>query len=182
MSGPCYRCVFPIPPPPETVTNCGDGGVLGAVPGILGTMQALEAIKIILEIDEVLSGRLVIFDGGRGTFRTVRLRGKRERCDVCSEKPIITRLIDYEQFCGMRASDKDFKLNILEEKERISCKEYKNMLSNPSTRHVLIDVRSANEFEICQLPNSINIPIKDVLENKISTEISTNIIENKLPS
>lgn len=175
LNGPCYRCIFPIPPPPETVTNCGDGGVIGAIPGVIGTLQALEAIKIILDVDGVLSGRLLLFDGSRATFRIVRLRGKRENCDVCSDKPIITHLIDYEQFCCMQASDKDFKLLLLNENERVTPYEYCIAQKEP---HILIDVRSQNEFEICSLPDSINVPIKDVLDDKINLRVSPNLILN----
>lgn len=171
VGGPCYRCIFPIPPPPETVTNCGDGGVLGCVPGIIGTLQALEAVKIALDMRSgVLGGRLLLFDGSRSTFRCVRLRGKRENCDVCSDKPIITRLIDYEQFCGARATDKDFHLELLEHDERIPVDELQ-MARQSGRTHVLIDVRSANEFEICHLPDSLNIPIKDIMDKRLAADM-----------
>lgn len=180
--GPCYRCIFPTPPPPETVTNCGDGGVIGAVPGVIGTLQALEAIKLVLSLDGVLSGRLLLFDGSQAAFRTVKLRGKRENCDVCSAKPTITKLIDYEQFCGMKASDKDSKLNVLENCDRITVNEY-NAIVQEKLKHLLIDVRSTNEFDICNIPNSINIPIKDILSDRIFPSIITNLKTNeKLPS
>lgn len=163
--GPCYRCIFPTPPPPDTVTNCGDGGVIGPVPGVIGTLQALETIKIILEHDGVLNGRLLLYDGIQAIFRTVKLRGKRANCDVCSEKPIITRLIDYEIFCGMRATDNNIPLTILESDERISVFDYNQLLLKNSS-HVLIDVRSSIEYEMCHLNSSINIPIKSILDMK----------------
>lgn len=164
-SGPCYRCIFPTPPPPETVTNCGDGGVIGAITGVIGTLQALEAIKMILGLNELLAGRLLLFDGTQTTFRIVKLRGKRENCNICSGTPTITQLIDYEQFCGMKASDKDTKLNVLDNSDRITVEQYNSILQD-KTDHLLIDVRSSNEFEICNIQNSINIPIKDILSNK----------------
>ena len=157
LNGPCYRCIFPKPPPPETVTNCGDGGVLGAIPGVIGVLQALEAIKVILKVDGILTGRLLLFDGVKSTFRTVRLRGKRIDCDVCSDQPKITQLIDYEQFCGTRASDKEMSLKLLTAESRISVQDYSHL---PSDSHLLIDVRSSNEFEICRLDHAINVPIK----------------------
>lgn len=158
-NGPCYRCLFPKPPPPETVTNCGDGGVIGAVTGAIGTLQALEAIKIILNMEDTLSGSLLLFDAARTTFRNVRLRGKQDSCAVCSANPTITALIDYEQFCGMKASDKDTKLNILPLEQRITVEELQQIRAN-KLEHLLIDVRTENEFEICQLENAENRPIK----------------------
>ncbi|KAM7342652.1 ubiquitin-like activating enzyme 4 [Cochliomyia hominivorax] len=164
-SGPCYRCLFPVPPPPETVTNCSDGGVLGAITGVIGSLQALEAIKVALgwSSSEILSGRLLIFEGSRGIFRNIRLRSKRLDCDVCSTTPLITHLIDYEQYCGMRASDKDFALNILSIEQRLTVEEYREKIEN--NQHILIDVRQPAEFEICNLPKSINIPLKSILDN-----------------
>lgn len=158
-NGPCYRCLFPKPPPPETVTNCGDGGVIGVVTGTIGTLQALEAIKIVLQKEDTLSGRLLLFDAARTTFRNVRLRGKQENCTVCSEYPTITTLIDYEQFCGMKASDKDTKLSILSADQRITVEELQQIRAN-KLKHLLIDVRTENEFEICRLDNAENCPIK----------------------
>lgn len=172
-NGPCYRCLFPKPPPPETVTNCGDGGVIGVVTGTIGTLQALEAIKIILNMDETLSGRLLLFDGAKSTFRNVRLRGKQINCAVCSEHPSITELIDYEQFCGMKASDKDTKLAILPANQRITVEELQQIRANKS-KHLLIDVRTENEFEICQLENAENYPIKIFADRN---ERETNLVE-----
>lgn len=181
VNGPCYRCIFPIPPPPETVTNCGDGGVLGCVPGIVGTLQALEAVKIALDMSSgVLSGRLLLFDGSRTTFRCVRLRGKRDNCDVCSPKPIITRLIDYEQFCGMRATDKDFRLELLERNERVTAQEL-HSVRLAGTEHVVIDVRSTNEFEICRLADSLNVPIKDIMDDKMEASVAERLAAETMP-
>lgn len=181
-AGPCYRCIFPTPPSPETVTNCGDGGVIGAVPGVIGTLQALEAIKLILSLDGVLSGRLLLFDGSQASFRTVRLRGKRDNCDICSSAPLITTLIDYEQFCGMKASDKDTALTVLESSDRITVNQY-NAIVQEKVHHMLIDVRSANEFAICNIPHSINVPIKDILSDRIFPSIMSDLKRRgKLPS
>lgn len=159
QNGPCYRCLFPKPPPPESVTNCGDGGVIGAITGVIGTLQALETIKIITGIETCLSGRLLLFDGASSTFRNVKLRGKSSNCEVCVEPRKITQLIDYEQFCGMKASDKDFKLELLAENQRISVQNLNESRQN-NEPHLLIDVRSENEFEICHLNQSENHPIK----------------------
>lgn len=165
LDGPCYRCLFPTPPLPSTVTNCGDGGVIGAITGVIGALQALEAIKIILSLPNCLNGRLLIFDGSSTNFRSIKLRKKRDDCAVCSENPAITRLIDYEQFCSMKASDKDNSLNILPEDKRIDVKDYKKIVEQ-NLNHMLLDVRGVHEFEICKLNNSINVPIKKFTNEK----------------
>jgi len=97
--GPCYRCLYPTPPPPGEVPSCQEAGVLGVLPGIIGSIQAIETIKLLLGIGEPLIGRLLLFDALSMEFRTVRFRKKAD-CPVCSEHPTITELIDYEQFCG----------------------------------------------------------------------------------
>lgn len=176
-SGPCYRCIFPIPPPPEAVTNCGDAGILGPVTGVIGSLQALEAIKIALGMDDILSGRMLIFDGTTTTFRNIRLRNKRKDCDLCSEKPIITHLIDYEQFCGMRATDKNYSLKVLERNDRITVLDYK-MILDENKPNLLIDVRNPIEYEMCHLNNSINIPLKKILEDENIREKIQNNNEN----
>lgn len=102
--GPCYRCLFPEPPPPGLAPSCAEGGVLGVLPGIIGAIQATEAIKLALGIGESLIGRLLIYDALAMTFDEIRLR-KNPDCPVCGENPTITKLIDYEQFCGMPAHD-----------------------------------------------------------------------------
>lgn len=165
--GPCYRCIFPKPPPPETVMNCGDGGVLGAITSVIGSLQSMEAIKILLNHEQVFSSKLLLYDGAACSFRTVKLRGKKPTCEICSDNPTITKLIDYEQFCGMAASDKDSGIFVLNSDERISVKEYQNI----EFEHLLIDVRSSNEFEICQLNKSINVPMKTIMGDKIDEEL-----------
>lgn len=139
--------------------NCGDGGVIGAITGVIGTLQALEAIKILTGIETTLCGRLLLFDGLNSIFRNVKLRGKSANCDICVEPRKITSLIDYEQFCGMKASDKDMKLEILPQNQRVSVHTLNEYLQN-NNRYLLIDVRSENEYEICQLNQSENYPIK----------------------
>ncbi|XP_063704328.1 adenylyltransferase and sulfurtransferase MOCS3 [Culicoides brevitarsis] len=166
---PCYRCVFPKPPPPNAVTNCGDGGVFATVTGVIGTMQAMEATKIIQGYDNVLAGKLLIYDALETTFRNVKLRGKKNNCDVCGENPSIKELIDYEQFCGMKATDKDSHLSILDSNERVTVEEFNAKYCEND--HLLIDVRSKNEFEICQLPHSINVPIKEILDDRKTEDI-----------
>ncbi|XP_017875776.1 adenylyltransferase and sulfurtransferase MOCS3 [Ceratina calcarata] len=176
-NGPCYRCVFPKPPPPETVTNCGDGGVFGPAVGTIGVLQALETLKIILDLPYVLSGQLLLFDGLETKFRNISLRAKNVNCAVCGEHPTIHKLIDYEEFCGAKATDKDPKLNLLQKDERITVEEYNKTLKLGTKVHMLIDVRSREEFEICHLENSINIPLKDINNNENITLVKDKLHE-----
>ncbi|XP_058605742.1 adenylyltransferase and sulfurtransferase MOCS3 [Onychostoma macrolepis] len=162
--GPCYRCLYPTPPPPETITNCSDGGVLGVVPGIMGCLQALEVLKIASGQGSSFEKQLLMFDGQEGRFRSIRLRPKQAECAVCGETPTVTELQDYEQFCGSAATDKCRRLNLLTKEQRVSVQEYKAILDS-STPHLLLDVRPKVEVDICHLPISINIPLSS-LENK----------------
>ncbi|XP_077267440.1 ubiquitin-like activating enzyme 4 [Temnothorax americanus] len=174
-NGPCYRCIFPKPPPPETVTNCGDGGVLGAVVGTIGVLQALETLKIILDMPDVISGRLLLFDGMETKFHNVRLRPKMTDCAICGEHRAIHELIDYEKFCGAKANDKDPNLNLLRKEERISVEEYNQIVKIDSKPHILIDVRSPEEYQICHLQNSINIPLPQLSKDYNLQLINDNI-------
>ncbi|XP_011494060.1 PREDICTED: adenylyltransferase and sulfurtransferase MOCS3 isoform X1 [Ceratosolen solmsi marchali] len=182
-AGPCYRCIFPKPPPPEAVNNCSDSGVLGAVVGTIGVMQALQTIKVILKLPGILSGRLLIFDGMDMTFKNLKLRSKNQDCEVCGRNPTIQTLIDYEEFCGSKANDKHQNLKILTANERISVNEYNELSHTPLKPFILIDIRSNQEYEMCHLKNSINIPFStlsskgclDALKkeiNKNETDIS----------
>ncbi|KXS14354.1 adenylyltransferase [Gonapodya prolifera JEL478] len=164
---PCYRCVFPAPPPPETVTNCGDGGVFGPVTGIVGTIQALEALKIAAGVEPAYCGKLLMVDAMSGAFRTIRLRGKRKECVACGDGATLTGLeTDYEMWCGMKANDKTQSLAVLKQEDRISVDAY-NRVRVAKTPHVLIDTRPLVQTKICALDNSLNIPI-DELESRLS--------------
>lgn len=178
VQGPCYRCIYPVPPPPEAVTNCGDGGVLGAVTGTIGAMQALEAMKIIVGMGDVLAGRLLIFDGSSCQFRNIRIRSKRPNCHICSSQPLITELIDYELFCGMHANDKDKSLRLLEPEQRVNVTDYR--LLQPK-KHLLIDVRAPAEFEICQLPEAINVPLAQVLDDSYIQQFNQQLESKDFP-
>lgn len=129
----------------------------------------MEVIKIVMNHEGVLAGKLLLYDGLSCSFRTIKLRGKRGNCDICGPTPTITTPIDYEEFCGMKATDKDSGLNLLQDKERISVEEYNKL----DEHHLLIDVRSANEFEICQIKSSINVPIKLLLAHKLDEELQS---------
>lgn len=126
--------------------------------GTIGVLQALETLKIILNMPNVTSERLLLFDGGETKFHNVRLRAKKADCVVCGEPRVIHELIDYEKFCGAKANDKEPNLNLLKKEERISVEEYNRIVTIDSKPHILIDVRSPEEYQICHLQNSINIP------------------------
>jgi molybdopterin/thiamine biosynthesis adenylyltransferase/rhodanese-related sulfurtransferase/molybdopterin converting factor small subunit len=153
--GPCYRCLFPEPPPPGLVPSCAEGGVLGVLPGIIGSLQANEVIKLIVGAGEPLIGRLVLFDALRLKFRELKLR-KNPDCPICSEHPTQTGLIDYEQFCGI-----DPHADAVEAAFEISTPELKSWLDEgrPVT---LLDVRNPQEFEINRLEGAKLIPLPEL--------------------
>ncbi|KAI8923963.1 hypothetical protein BC831DRAFT_14474 [Entophlyctis helioformis] len=163
QGGPCYRCIFPVPPPPETVTNCSEGGVLGVVPGIIGCIQALEVIKLVAGIPTSYSQKLLLFDAVAGSFRSVKLRGKSPNCAVCGDNPTITEPIDYVQFCGSAPDDKTPDVHLLEPHERVSVQAYRDV-ADSGAPHVLVDVRDQMQFEICALPNSLHVPFDKLQE------------------
>ncbi|XP_036449908.1 adenylyltransferase and sulfurtransferase MOCS3 isoform X2 [Colossoma macropomum] len=174
--GPCYRCLYPVPPPPETVTNCSDGGVLGVVPGIMGCLQALEVLKIASGQGSSFGQQLLMFDGQEGRFRSIKLRPKQAGCAVCGETPTVTELQDYEKFCGSAATDKCRRLNLLTSEQRISVQEYKSIVDKV-TPHLLLDVRPKVEVDICCLPTSINIPLASLEERKTD---HVNLLKEKI--
>ncbi|NWT84099.1 MOCS3 sulfurtransferase, partial [Lanius ludovicianus] len=161
--GPCYRCLFPRPPPPDTVTNCADGGVLGVVTGIIGCMQALEVLKIASGMGSSFSQYMLMFDALEGRFRNIKLRPKKPDCAVCGDKPSITCLQDYEAFCGSSATDKCRALRLLPSQDRISVQQYKELLDE-QVPHVLLDVRPQVEVDICRLEHAVHIPLSKLEE------------------
>ena len=156
--GPCYRCVFPKPPPPESVVGCGEGGILGPVVGVMGVLQALEAIKTITQEDKGQQ-MMLLFSGMSDTpFRSVKMRGKRGDCFACSEAAELTletlkSSIDYVQFCGVAAP-----VSLLGPEERISAEEYEKHKKSRG-ESVLMDVREKEHFDMCNIEGSINVPI-----------------------
>jgi adenylyltransferase/sulfurtransferase len=166
--GPCYRCLYPEPPPPGLVPSCAEGGVLGVLPGIVGAIQANEAIKIILGAPDILVNRLLLFDAWRMRFRELKLR-KNPECPVCGDNPTIKELIDYEQFCGI-TQQPETKTTM----EEITATELKERLDKGDDIQI-IDVREPHEYEIGQIPNSKLIPLGQVLNrmNEIDPERET---------
>ena len=153
--GPCYRCLFPEPPPPGLVPSCAEGGVLGVLPGTIGSIQATETLKIIIGIGEPLIGRLLLYDALDLSFQTVKLQ-KNPECKVCGEHPEITGLIDYEAFCGVPAHDHD-EGSAGDEWDITASQLSSRMKENPGLR--LIDVREPHEREISNLEGSDLIPL-----------------------
>lgn len=159
--GPCYRCLYPEPPPPGLVPSCAEGGVLGVLPGIIGTIQANEAIKLILGAGEPLIGRLLLFDALAMRFREMKLR-KDPHCPICGPHPTITELIDYEQFCGMPVVEDDGRDGKIVNSFDISATELARRLKNEPI--YLLDVREAYEYEICAIPGATLIPLPQLPE------------------
>jgi adenylyltransferase/sulfurtransferase len=156
--GPCYRCLYPEPPPPGLVPSCAEGGVLGVLPGVIGVIQATEAIKLITGIGEPLVGRFLIYDALRMRFRELKLR-KDPDCPVCGTHPTVTKLIDYEQFCGLLPAAPDAAVQ--DNATEITAVELKRRLDrgDPLT---IVDVREPNEYQINRIAGSILIPLGDV--------------------
>ena len=153
LGGPCYRCLFPEPPPPDSVPNCAQAGVLGVLPGIIGMLQAIEAIKMIVGVGESLVGRLLHFDALKARFRELNLRRDPE-CPVCGENPTIFSPIDYEQFCGGWDEEAIPTMSAHELKQKMDARE----------PFELIDVRETFECEIARIDGARLIPLGEIAE------------------
>jgi adenylyltransferase/sulfurtransferase len=155
--GPCYRCLYPEPPPPGEVPSCAEGGVLGILPGIIGTLQATEAIKLILRRGEPLVGRLVLFDALEMRFRELRVRRDPE-CPICGDRPVLDRLIDYEAFCGASPRGEP---EVAGSGREISPASLKKRLDRGDDL-VLLDVREPLEWELCRLEAARHVPMREL--------------------
>jgi molybdopterin/thiamine biosynthesis adenylyltransferase/rhodanese-related sulfurtransferase len=153
LGGPCYRCLFPEPPPPESVPNCAQAGVLGVLPGIIGMLQAIETIKLIVGIGDPLIGRLIHVDALKVHFRELKLR-RDSQCPVCGENPTIFAPIDYDQFCGAREDGSVPAISVQELKRKMDASE----------AFELIDVREPFEFEIARIDRAKLIPLGEIPE------------------
>ncbi len=168
-SGPCYRCLYPEPPPPGMVPSCAEGGVLGVLPGLLGIIQATEVIKLILGSGETLVGRLLLVDALAMHFREMKLR-KNPECPVCGANPTVTELIDYDQFCGTRGEESAAttavpEIEPEELKQRLDCGE----------DIFLLDVREPHEYQICNLSGHL-IPLGDLPQRVHELDSSREIV------
>lgn len=178
--GPCYRCVFPTPPSPDVVGSCSAHGVAGPVPGVIGILQAMEALKIILDMspDKLLVERMLIFDAEDMTTRTVRLRKRNPCCATCSDNPTVTQLVDYEAYCSAPANDKDLSLKILPQENRITASEVSELMEKGSP--LVIDVRAGPEYQMCHVLNTENRPI-DGLRGSNLDQLVRQVAESREP-
>jgi adenylyltransferase/sulfurtransferase len=167
--GPCYRCLYPEPPPPGLVPSCAEGGVLGILPGLVGVMQATEAIKLILGAGEPLIGRLVLVDALAMKFRELKLR-KNPDCPACGTHPTVTQLIDYNQFCGIRGEEKPVETGV----PAISVEELKQRMDRGDDLFIL-DVREPHEYQICNLGGHL-IPLGDLPKRLNELDSSREIV------
>lgn len=168
--GPCYRCLYPEPPPPGLVPSCAEGGVLGVLPGIIGCIQAMETLKLILGNGEPLVGRLLLFDALRMRFREMKLR-KNPACPVCGEHRTITKLVDYAEFCGIRGEEVEAKpLDVPE----ITPRDLKARLDRGDDIYIL-DVREPHEYQICNLRGHL-IPLGDLPRRVSELDSSREIV------
>ena len=193
--GFCYRCVFPKPPPADSVLSCGEGGILGPVVGVMGVLMAVEAVKIAVangkpanvpakmtEPPSLENPSLLLYSAyGSPPFRSIRLRGKRAGCPSCSETATITceslkfGSLDYANFCGISAP-----VSILDDYHRLSAKDYNKVRQQSGKEHLLIDVREEVQFDICHIENSVNIPFSDIVaaaEGSVSSKARTTFFD-----
>ena len=167
--GPCYRCLYPEPPPPGLVPSCAEGGVLGILPGLVGVLQATEVLKLILGIGDPLIGRLLLIDSLGMKFRELKLR-KNSECPACGIHPTITKLIDYNEFCGIRGEEKPVEAGIPE----MQVEELKRRLDAGEDVFIL-DVREPHEYQICNLGGHL-IPLGDLPKRVNELDTSREIV------
>jgi molybdopterin/thiamine biosynthesis adenylyltransferase/rhodanese-related sulfurtransferase len=167
LGGPCYRCLYPEPPPPGMVPSCAEGGVLGVLPGIVGCIQATEILKLALGKGSSLVGRLLLFNALDMKFREVKLR-RDPQCPLCGENPTITQLIDYEQFCGITPEPSQADAN----PDEVNVQEMKKALDDPDLGIKVIDVREPDEYQIAHVIGVPLIPLS-VLDKRF-TELDPN--------
>lgn len=158
--GPCYRCLYPEPPPPGLVPSCAEGGVLGVLPGIIGVIQATEAIKLLTGIGEPLVGRFLLYDALKMRFRELKVP-KDPECPVCGTHPTVTKLIDYEQFCGVRPAAEASTVSMASNGFEITSVELKQRIDK-GQRPRIVDVREPNEFQINRIPGAELIPLGEL--------------------
>jgi adenylyltransferase/sulfurtransferase len=156
--GPCYRCLYPEPPPPGEVPSCAEGGVLGILPGVIGVIQATEAVKLILGNGAPLIGRLLHYDALNMTFREFKVR-RNPKCPICGDRPTVTQLIDYEQFCGVRGEPASGGREA--PGDELTVEDLKRRIDRGEDLFIL-DVRNPPEYQIGRIPGSTLIPLPDL--------------------
>nr|CAH8828779.1 unnamed protein product [Trichobilharzia regenti] len=175
---PCFRCIYPVPPPATSVQGCSEAGVFGVVPGIIGTMQAAEVIKLLTGVGDVHTGRLFLLDVERNLTRSVKLRERRLDCPVCGDDVLNKSgdkcLTDYVLFCGAPSCDKPRNMNLTMNNRRITVQQLKNYVDS-QTPHLIIDIRPRTEFDICRLKSSWHIPVNDLLRHSTISKIRETI-------
>jgi len=154
LGGPCYRCLYPEPPPPGTVPSCAEAGVLGVLPGLIGLIQATEVLKLALGIGSSLINRLLLFDALEMKFRELKLR-RDPRCPLCGDQPTLTELIDYEQFCGLRPQPAP----PMSHPDEVSVQELKQALDDPKLGITVLDVREPEEYRITSISGAQPVPL-----------------------
>ena len=158
--GPCYRCLYPEPPPPDLVPNCAEGGVLGILPGLIGVVQATETVKLILRVGRPLVGRLLLYDALEMTFREMKVR-KNPRCPICGPNATIRELIDYQEFCGVHSPSADASAVMADGSAEITALELKALLDRGGET-IVLDVRNPEEIAICRIAGSTVIPLPEL--------------------
>lgn len=165
--GACYRCLYPEPPPPGLVPSCSEGGILGVLPGIVGTIQANEVLKLLLDSGESLLNRLLVFDSWKMRFRELKLT-KDPNCPVCGKQPTITELVDYEEFCGLKKPEEEVM-------EEIAATELKQRFDQGEELQI-IDVRQPHELAIGKLPQTKAIPFGQLVRRQKDLDPARDVI------
>jgi adenylyltransferase/sulfurtransferase len=156
-AGPCYRCLYPEPPPPGEVPSCAEGGVLGILPGLIGCIQATEAVKLILGQGSPLVGRLLLYDALQMRFQEFKIR-RNPKCPLCGDRPTITKLIDYDQFCGVRGQEAAAPAAAADQAWETTVEELHRRLQQ-GDKVFILDVRNPEEHQICRIPGSTLVPL-----------------------
>jgi len=157
LGGPCYRCLYPEPPPPGQVPSCAEGGVLGVLPGIIGLIQATEVLKLALGVGASLLNRLLLFDALKMSFHELKLR-RDPNCPVCGQHPTITKLIDYENFCGVAAAGGNHSMH----PDEVTVQDMKQALENPNLGIKVLDVREPDEYQIAHVEGVPLMPLSQL--------------------
>jgi len=165
LGGPCYRCLFPEPPPPGAVPSCEEGGVLGVLPGIIGSIQANETLKYLLNEGTLMLNKLLIFDAMRCDFRTINIR-RDPNCAICGENPTQTDLVEYTGYCSLpHFSESPNEMDVEEGELSITVHEFKEIMDQNDPSLVVLDVREKQEYEICNIAGAHLIPLSNFREN-----------------